>query len=243
MKAIALIPARSGSKRVPDKNIRELAGHPLLAYSIAAAKKSKIFRKVVVSTDSPGYGGIAKAYGAGVVMRPAEFATDTSPDIDWVRHALDCLLEAGEVDGITNVFSILRPTSPFRLARTIRKAWRLFSTMEGHSVRAVEKCGQHPGKMWVVSNNDNYMSPLLPFSANGVPWHSRQYAALPKIYVQNASLEIAWVRNVFVERSISGDKVLPFFTVGYEGFDINTEYDWKHAEYLIETGRAQLPEI
>ncbi len=87
---VALIPARSGSKRVPDKNIRLLAGHPLIAYSIAAALQSKVFDKVLVSTDSERYADIARHYGADVpFMRPPTIAGDTSPDIEWVAYTLN----------------------------------------------------------------------------------------------------------------------------------------------------------
>src|SRR5210317_1800117 len=113
---VALIPARSGSKRVPDKNIRLLAGHPLMAYSIAAALQSKIFKKVIVSTDSQRYADIAGHYGAEVpFLRPAKIAGDTSPDIEWVVHTLSQLRENGQD---YECFSILRPTSPFRLPET-----------------------------------------------------------------------------------------------------------------------------
>src|SRR5210317_2466380 len=89
---VALIPARSGSKRVPDKNIRTLAGHPLIAYSIAAALQSRIFTAVIVSTDSERYADIARHYGAEVpFLRPDEIAGDTSPDIEWVTYTLDHL--------------------------------------------------------------------------------------------------------------------------------------------------------
>jgi|688.fasta_scaffold218679_2 N-acylneuraminate cytidylyltransferase len=237
---IALIPARAGSKRVADKNIRELAGHPMLAYSIAAAVQSGVFAKVVVSTDSERYAGIARRYGAEVpFLRPAEIAGDKSPDIEWVESALRQLGEAGhEFD----CFSILRPTSPFRLPETIRRAWREFLAEVGvDSLRAVEKCAQHPGKMWVVRGTR--MSPLLPLGPLELPWHSTQYAALPEVFVQNASLEIAWTRVVPETRTISGHVLMPFLTQGSEGLDVNTESDWWHATHLIERGEAVLPVI
>ena len=237
---VALIPARSGSKRVPDKNIRPLAGHPLIAYSIAAAVQSKIFKAVIVSTDSDRYADIARHYGAEIpFLRPAEFAGDTSPDIEWVACTLDRLRKDGrEFD----CFSILRPTSPFRLPGTIQRAWQEFLTQEGvDSLRAVEKCQQHPGKMWVVRRNR--MTPLLPMGPAEQPWHSSQYPSLPEIYVQNASLEIARTRVVFKEKAIAGTVLMPFFTKGHEGFDVNSDYDWNLAEHLVETDQARLPSI
>ncbi len=238
--AVALIPARSGSKRVTDKNIRMLAGHPVMAYTIAAAQQSGIFSAIVVSTDSERYAEIARSYGAEApFLRPVEMAGDVSPDIDWLEQALNQLRAQGrEFD----CFSILRPTSPFRLPETIRRAWDEFLSQEGvDSLRAVEKCKEHPGKMWIVRGKR--MVPLLPVSPAELPWHSTPYQALPEVYAQNASLEIAWTRVVFEGRTIAGEVIMPFFTEGYEGFDVNHPYDWQQAEELVRSGQARLPKI
>lgn len=237
---VALIPARAGSKRVPDKNVRLLAGHPLIAYTIAAALESDIFSAVVVSTDSEQYADIAQYYGAEVpFLRPSEFAGELSPDIEWVEYTLKRLRSEG---CSFDCFSILRPTSPFRQAETIQRAWQLFLAQEGvDSLRAVEKCKQHPGKMWVVRSNR--MVPLLPLSPPEQPWHSSQYQSLPEVYVQNASLEIAWTRVVFEGRTIAGGVLMPFFTESFEGFDLNDRDDWIVAEHLIQTGTATLPMV
>lgn len=238
---VALVPARSGSKRVPDKNIRPLRGHPLLAYSICAARHSGVFDAVVLSTDSEHYAEIGTSYGAEVpFLRPAEISGATSPDIDWVELTLTRLSEAGRS---FDAFSILRPTSPFRKAATIRRAWERFADAGDavDSLRAVERCAQHPGKMWVVRGDR--MLPLLPLGPEDQPFHSTQYAALPTVYVQNASLEIAWTRVVFEGRTIAGNTLLPFFTEGDEGIDINTHEDWWYAEHLLAHGEAALPEV
>jgi CMP-N,N'-diacetyllegionaminic acid synthase len=248
---VAFIPARHGSKRVPGKNVRPLHGHPMLAYSIGAALESGVFGRVIVSTDSEEVATVARQYGADVpFLRPAAFAGDTSPDIQWLEHALTELAAQGQT---WDCFSLLRPTSPFRTADTIRRAWALFVSQEGaDSLRAVEKCTQHPGKMWVIRGQR--MFPLLPFTAptpegeggsgrEGLPWHSTPYQALPTVYVQNASLEIAWSRVVFERRTIAGDVVVPFVTEGFEGFDINDPYDWMLAEQLLADGAVTLPAL
>jgi CMP-N,N'-diacetyllegionaminic acid synthase len=235
---VALIPARAGSKRVPDKNIKPLAGHPVMAYTISAALQSGIFSDVILSTDSPRYADIARYYGAEVpFLRPAELAGDQSPDIEWVEYTLNRLRQKGRT---YDCFSLLRPTSPFRLPQTIRRAWTAFLAENGvDSLRAVEKCTQHPAKMWVVRGRR--MMPLLPFGPSQQPWHSSQYPSLPEIHVQNASLEIAWTRVVFEERTIAGNVLMPFLTTEYEGFDVNNPYDWKLAEELVSSGDAKLP--
>ena len=237
---VALIPARSGSKRVPDKNIRSLASHPMIAYTIAAAIQSDIFDAVVVSTDSERYADIARYYGAEVpFLRRPEFANEFSPDIEWVEYSLKRLRDEGR---IWDCFSILRPTSPFRQGETICRAWKEFLAEESvDSLRAVEKCQQHPGKMWVVRGNR--MMPLLPLGQPGQPWHSSQYQSLPEVYAQNASLEIAWTRVVVNRRTIAGDVLMPFFTRGYEGFDVNQPIDWQIAEEIVKSGQALIPSV
>ena len=238
-KAVAIIPARAGSKRVAGKNVRPLAGHPLLAYAISAAVQSGVFDAIVVSTDAEDYAAIARHYGAEVpFLRPAALAGDVSPDIEWVEYTLRRLVE--QEGRSFDCFSILRPTSPFRQPETIRRAWEQFLSQEGvDSLRAVEKCKQHPGKMWVVRGQR--MMPLLPLSPGEQPWHSSQYQSLPEVYVQNASLEIAWTRVVSAGRTIAGQVLTPFLTQGWEGLDINDDKDWWYAEHLLAGGRVALP--
>jgi CMP-N,N'-diacetyllegionaminic acid synthase len=240
LSCIALIPAREGSKRIVNKNIRNLAGHPLIAFTIRSAIDSGIFSDVVVSTDSEKYAEIAQYYGATVpFLRPREFAGDLSPDIEWVTYTLKRLKNEGKE---FDCFSILRPTSPFRLPGTIRRAWDTFIPEEGvDSLRAVEKCHEHPGKMWIVRGKR--MMPLMPFLQEQQPWHSSPYQALPEIYVQNASLEIAWSHVVFEKGTIAGEVIMPFFTGNYEGFDINHSKDWMYAIDLIDKKMACLPEV
>ena len=237
---VALIPARSGSKRIQDKNVRRLAGHPLIAYTIAAAQQSSVFADVIVSTDSEEYADIARYYGASVpFLRPADFAGDLSPDIEWVEFTLKGLADGGKS---YDCFSILRPTSPFRKPTTIQRAWQEFCAEDGvDSLRAVEKCKQHPGKMWVLRGKR--MMPLLPLSPAEQPWHSSQYQALPEVYVQNASLEIAWTRVVTNGRTIAGTVIMPFLTQGDEGLDVNLPFDWQYAESLLASGQAELPHV
>ncbi|MCB2226159.1 MAG: acylneuraminate cytidylyltransferase family protein [Desulfarculaceae bacterium] len=237
---VGLIPARAGSQRIKDKNVVRLAGHPLLAYSIRAALDSGVCDAVVVSTDSEDYAAIARHYGAETpFIRPVEMAGAKSMDIEWVQFTLQKLAEAGrEYD----CFSILRPTSPFRLPTTIQRAWAEFRAEEGvDSLRAVELVKQHPGKMWVV--RDKRMTPLLPLTPAERPWHSCQYADLPRVYAQNASLEIAWTRVALEGGTIAGQVIMPFLTTGSEGWDINHPEDVWIAERLLAEGQATLPNI
>lgn len=234
---VALIPARAGSKRVPSKNIRLLGSHPLLAWSIATAKESGVFTEVVVSTESDEICEIALVYGASAIMRPDSFATDTSPDIEWIKHALE-----GERQ--EDAFAILRPTSPFRTAETIRRAWRFFHNSIGaDSLRAVEKCTQHPYKMWSLREQGRRMDPVIPVPRGEHPWHSSQYAALPEIYVQNSSLEMAWTHVLDGNQAQAGENVMPFFTEGHEGLTIDYPRDFEYAELLLERGEVTMPPL
>jgi CMP-N,N'-diacetyllegionaminic acid synthase len=230
---VALIPARAGSVRVPGKNVRRLAGHPLLAYSIAAARESGVFDAVLVSTDSEETAAIAGRYGAETTLRPAAIAGATSPDIEWVAHALDGLDH--------DAFSILRPTSPFRRGATIRRAWeQLLGVPEADSIRAVRRVREHPGKMWVIEGE--LMRPLLPQPEGEIPTHSRQTAALPEVYVQDSSLEIAWTR-VVADREIAGRRVVPFVSHGREGFSIDYPEEFDEAERLAAADPELLPPV
>jgi len=239
-KVVALIPARSGSKRVPNKNIKTLGGHPMLAYTVRAAIESGIFDAVICATDSELYADVARHYGAEVpFLRTAEISGDKSPDIEWVVWMLNSLKQQGRD---YEIFSILRPTSPFRLPETIRRAWELFiQDPHADSLRAVEKCKQHPGKMWVIRGNR--MLPVMPFTNGNTPWHSSQYAALPEVYAQDASLEIAWSHVALERNSIAGEVIIPFVSQGLEGFDINELEDWLLAEHYLANGEAHLPVV
>jgi CMP-N,N'-diacetyllegionaminic acid synthase len=237
--AVALVPARAGSQRVPGKNVHPLRGHPLVAYTLAAARESGLFDAAVVSTDSEEIAAVARHYGGEVPsLRPTAFATATSADIEWICHVLDELEASGRS---FELFSILRPTSPFRTAATIRRAWdRLLSVPDADSVRAVELCRQHPGKMWVLDGE--LMRPLLP-QPEGVPYHSSQYQSLPQVYVQNSSLEIAWTRVATEGGSIAGERVVPFLTEGAEGFSVDYPGDIELAERMVEREEAMLPAV
>ena len=237
--AVAFVPARSGSERVPGKNVRRLAGHPLLAYAIETALQSGVFARVVVSTDSEEIGEIARWYGAEVpFLRPSEYATATSPDIEWLTFTLERL------DERFDLFAIVRATNPFRGPEVVRRGLdQLLATPEADSLRAVERVKQHPGKMWLLAGDGRTMSPLLDQSHLERAWHAGQYQALPAVYVQSSALEIAWTRAVTETGTREGRVVAPFFTDGHEGFNVDDEEDWERAERLLESGAASVSAV
>ena len=140
------------------------------------------------------------------------------------------------------IFSILRPTSPFRGPETIRRAFEQLVALgeRADSIRAVRPCREHPGKMWVIDGD--LMQPLLD-QPEGVPLHSRQFASLPPVYVQDSSLEIAWMRAVDEHDSIAGEQLAPFLPESAEGFSIDYPDDWQVAEELVASGVAVLPPV
>jgi N-acylneuraminate cytidylyltransferase len=239
--AVALIPARGGSSRLPGKNVRMLRGHPLIAYTIAAAHASEAFDAVVVSTDSTEIAEIAVRYGAEVPsLRPAAMASSTSPDIEWVLHVLR---ELGQGGRSFDVWALLRPTSPLRSAGSIARAVEklVASGDSADSIRAVERVRQHPGKMWLLE--DDYIVPLLPQPESGVPTHSRQYQDLPTVYVQDSSLEVSWGRVALSGGGLSGTRVMPWWPPGFEGLSVDYPEDWQRLERLVDSGETVLPEI
>jgi len=237
--AIALIGARSGSERVRDKNVRRLAGHPLLAYAIETARQSEVFERIVVSTDSEQIAKVARWYGAEVpFLRPVEYASSTSPDVEWIAWTLPRLEERYDL------FAIVRATNPFRGPEVIRRGLeQLLATPEADSIRAVELVKQHPGKMWLLAEDGRTMRPLLDQSHLDVAWHAGQYQALPPVYVQSSALEIAWTRVPPETGTREGRVVAPFFTEGHEGFNVDDEDDWERAERLLASGAASLPAV
>jgi N-acylneuraminate cytidylyltransferase len=204
---------------------------------VATARQAGIFDRVVCSTDSTEIAEVARRYGAEVpFLRPAEYATSTSPDIEWITDTLDRL------DARYDLFAIVRATNPFRGPDALRRGLeQLLATPEADSIRAVERVKQHPGKMWLVEGKT--MRPLLDQSHLDVAWHAGQYQALPEVYVQNSALEIAWTRVVSQTGTREGRVVAPFLTTGYEGFNVDDEDDWERALRLLSAGEAALPDV
>jgi N-acylneuraminate cytidylyltransferase len=237
--AVAFVPARSGSERVPGKNVRPLAGHPLLAYAIETALQSGVFERVVVSTDSEAIADVARWYGADVpFLRPPEYATSVSPDVEWLLYTVERLEEAYEL------YALVRATNPFRGPAAVRRGLeQLLATPEADSIRAVERVKQHPGKMWLLDEDGRTMRPLLDQSQLAVAWHAGQYQALPAVYVQNSALEIVRARAVAETGAREGRVVAPFLTEGHEGFNVDDEDDWERAEQLHASGVASLPAV
>lgn len=242
VRMIALIPARAGSQRIPHKNIRELAGHPLIRYTIVAAYHSRMFSQILVSTDCPVVSRLAHDAGLEVRVRPARYARADSPDCQWITD----IRAHFQLTAPLETFAILRPTSPFRSAETIRRAYTEFHTPDDtcDSLRAIQLVTEHPKKMWTCEGPGYPLIPLMPGThPDGTPWHSSPTQTLGTYYIQNSSLEMGWFANLTQYGTIHGRKVRPFFTRGWEGFALDTPEQWAYAEYLVATGAVQLPSV
>jgi CMP-N,N'-diacetyllegionaminic acid synthase len=204
---LALIPARGGSKGIPRKNVRLIAGRPLIAYSIAHALQSLLIGRVIVSTDDEEIAAAARAAGAEVpFMRPAEFAQDLSPDLDVFRHALQWLREHEQYT--PELIVHLRPTGPVRRIELIDEAiGRMLATPQADALRSVSVPALTPYKMWRLE--DGFLKPLLSVPGVKEP-HSMARQMLPQVYWQNGYVDIVRPRTVLGKNSMTGDALLPF---------------------------------
>jgi N-acylneuraminate cytidylyltransferase len=212
---LALIPARGGSKGIPRKNLIEVGGKPLIAWSIRHALESRRITRVVVSTEDDEIAAVAEQWGAEVPFRrPQEFAGDLSPDIDVFRHALEQLAGDGYAP---EVVVHLRPTGPVRRVSDIDEVVDvLLGRPDVDAVRSVSLVHQTPYKMWQIAD-DGTMRPVIDLP--GLPdsqSHPRQL--LPLVYWQNGYVDALRPRAVLEKGSMRGDRVLPFIveTVPYE---------------------------
>jgi CMP-N,N'-diacetyllegionaminic acid synthase len=224
-----LIPSRSGSKRLPEKNIRVLSGKPLLAIAIEKAIELVGSTKVFVSTDSAFYAKIAEEHGARVPsLRPMEMASDASMDIDWVWSAIT------EWKIQSTYVAIVRPTSPFLNGDSILKALEVLKQNPScDSIRAIRKVSEHPGKMW-RTNLGPEIIPLFPQIKGITPSHSRPTQSLEELYVQCGAFEIARLESVLETNSISGDRILGHELSHPESLDINSPEDFLFAGLISE---------
>ncbi len=205
---LALVPARGGSKGIPRKNLIEVAGRPLIAWSILQGIAATRVDRVVVSTDDPEIAAVAREWGAEVpFLRPAEHARDESPDIDVFRHALAAL--AGDEGYEPDLVVHLRPTGPVRRVEDIDAAVDLLAAHpEADAVRSVSVVRQSPYKMWLL-RDDGAMEPLLRIP--GVPdCQSGPRQGLPVVHWQNGYVDVLRPRAVLEHDSMWGDRVLAF---------------------------------
>ena len=232
---LAIIPARGGSKGIPQKNIRTFAGHPLIAYSIAAGLQSTFVTRVIVSTDDPKIAEVARRYGAETpFMRPPALAQDSTLDLPVFQHAL-AWLTANEAYA-PDIVVQLRPTSPVRPVGLVDEAVRiLLEHPEADSVRGVVPAGQNPHKMWRIDNETGKMTHLLDVDNVAEPYNAPRQI-LPPVYWQTGHIDAIRPAVILESGSMSGKVILPVMVDSRYTVDIDTLSDWMRAEWLVYHG-------
>lgn len=239
---LTLIPARGGSKSIPRKNIRPFAGHPLIAYSIAAGLCAETVTRVIVSTDDDEIAAVARRHGAETpFLRPDEYSQDNTPDLPVFQHALNWLEEH---EGYRPEIVVhLRPTSPFRRVSHIDEAvYRLMARPEADAVRTVCVPFQNPFKMWRIEP-DGFMRPLGV--ELGIPHepYNQPRQMLPEVYWQTGYVDVAWSDTILVKDSMTGERILPLIIDPSQWIDIDSADDWRRAERLLESGEITFEDL
>lgn len=237
---LALIPARGGSKSIPRKNIRLLAGRPLIAYSIAAGLAAASISRVIVSTDDPEIADISRRYGAETpFIRPQKHSQDNTPDLPVFQHALRWL-EANE-GYRPEIIVQLRPTSPFRRVSQIDGAVGcLQEHPEADAVRTVCVPFQNPYKMWRIEPGGR-MQPLM--ATEFAEPYNLPRQALPEVYWQTGYVDAARVHTLLIQGSMTGRHILPLVIDPSEWIDIDSPDDWRRAERLLESGELTFEDL
>jgi len=225
---VALIPARSGSKGVVDKNIMLLGGIPLISYSIVAAKKSKLIDRIIVSTDSEEYAEIARSYGAETpFIRPKDISGDLATDVEFFRHAIDWLQE--NENFVPEYFVHLRPTTPFRDPKVLDKAIKEFICSDYSALRSCHKMSESSYKTFEVENN---MFKRICNGESNIEGSNAARQAFPETYDANGYIDIVRSEMISKHNLIHGSKVKAFITnISHEIDEIN---DVDFLEYLIQ---------
>ncbi len=233
LQILGLIPARGGSKSVVRKNIKLLAGEPLIAYTIRKALKSRYITRLVVSTDDEEIAEMARKYGAEVpFLRPAELALDHVADLPVFRHCLHWLQEHEEY--CPDIVVHLRPTAPLRTVIHIdRGIESLLESPEADSVRSVCLAGQHPLKMWGIKAG--YLIPFIPEHVSGIKEaYNMPRQKLPAAYIQNGSVDVVRTEVILRKNSMTGDVIKALVMDEEESVNIDSPLDWELAEILMK---------
>jgi N-acylneuraminate cytidylyltransferase len=232
---LAVIPARGGSKGIPRKNIRLFAGYPLIAWSIAAAKKSELVTRIIVSTDDEEIAAVAREWGAETpFLRPAELAQDKSTDLPLFEHALAWLKENESY--APEIIVQLRPTSPIRPKTMVDDAIRILqSHSDADCVRGVVSAAQNPFKMWRFNGEDKPLGQLLEVPGVAEPYNAPRQI-LPPVYWQTGHIDAIRVSTILNKKSLTGDVIYPLVIDSKYTVDIDTLADWAKYEALIYSG-------
>lgn len=229
-KIIALIPARSGSKGVKNKNIRNLGGYPLLAWSIVACQKCSLIDKVIVSTDSEEYASLARQFSAEVpFLRPPEISSDLSTDLEFMDHAMQELENLGE---LPSYIAHIRPTSPLRDPTVLTKAIDSFIADKGvTALRSVHKMSESAFKSFEISSGG--MLKRLGANDTNIDGANSARQIHPETYVANGYIDVLSVDFIRSKGLLHGGRVRPMITPVIN--EVDTEEDFTFLEYQVAT--------
>jgi CMP-N,N'-diacetyllegionaminic acid synthase len=218
---LALIPARGGSKGIPRKNIKSLAGKPLIGWTIDAAKQASCVDRIVVTTDDVEIAAVARGLGAEVpFMRPAELAADETPGIAPVLHALKQLPDFEWV-------LVLQPTSPLRTYSDIEAIWQLCQSSVTPSAVSITEVLKHPYWMY-VQDDQGKLQPFIPVRSD-----ITRRQDLPAAYALNGALYLAKTEWLLQQGGFIGPETIGYVMPPERSADLDTEHDWRWVEFLI----------
>lgn len=227
---VAIIPARSGSKGIQQKNIRQIAGKPLIAWTIVTALRCPSLDRVITSTDDPDIAEIARSWGAEVpFLRPTELAQDDTPDFPVYEHTLQYLLK--EQSYSPNIVAWLRPTSPLRKPCDVENALKLLIETGADCVRTVSIASHHP--YWMKRFDEGRLIPFLDGFDEAL-YCRRQM--LPPVYSLNGAVDIIRCKPANTRRSLFSGDMRGYLMPPERSFDLDTELDFIIAENLLQRG-------
>lgn len=228
MEILALIPARGGSKRIPQKNIKIFSGNPLLAYTAKASLNSSLLTRVVLTTDDEEIRKIGLSMGLEApFLRPKELAEDDTPSLPVIMHAVKFLEENENYK--PDIIVILQTTSPLRTSKHIDDAVKIFLESEADSLVSVTEVPHNMNPYSVMKlQEDGTLKPFLKYDENNNLSQKK-----PVFYARNgAAIYICSYNCLLKKKSLYGEKIVPFFMRKEESFDIDDVVDWKIAEYF-----------
>lgn len=235
MEILGIIPARGGSKGVPGKNIKVLAGKPLIAWTIGEAKNSTLLTRTIISTEDDRIAEVARTYGGEIpFMRPKELAQDLSTDIEFIEHVLVTLRETEHY--VPDLIVRLAPTSPLRTAEDIdRGVDTLLKDTLADSVRPIVEASKHPYKLWKIADDGRHLVPLLSKEFTGFDEpHNLPRQLFPKVYAHTGAVDVIRRETIEKYHSTSG-KTIGFFHMPEErSINIDHPIDFEIAEILMK---------
>lgn len=234
-KTLGIIPARGGSKGIPGKNIKLLAGKPLIAWTIAAALESKLIDRIIVSTDDEEIASVARAHGAEVpFMRPKEISGDLATDVEFIEHALLHLKVNEEFE--PHIVLRLPPTSPLRTGEHIDEGIKtLVDTKGADASRPIVESPKHPYKFWTTEDEGPFLKPFLSREFTGFDEpHNLPRQLFPKVYMHTGAMDVVWVKTIQEQKSTSGKNLAYFFMDETSSCNIDSPIDFLTAEQLMK---------